>query len=43
MSQREHPRHVEAWIAAWWPWIGLAAGIVIVVVGGIYFTPGAGP
>lgn len=55
MSQREHRRHVaaghqhlgrhliEAWVGVWWPWIGLAAGIVIVIVGGIFFTPSAGP
>ena len=31
--------HSQAWSSAW-PWLVFALGVVIVVVGGVYFTPG---
>ena len=43
MTRPQHLRHLDTWIRTYWPWLGLAAGIAIVVVGGILFTPGVGP
>ncbi|WP_272952176.1 hypothetical protein [Mycolicibacterium hodleri] len=43
MTEPQHLRQLDTWIRTYWPWLGLAAGIAIVVVGGIFFTPGVGP
>jgi hypothetical protein len=31
----------EARVPTWWPWAVLALGIIVILVGGILFTPGA--
>jgi hypothetical protein len=32
------PPLAETWLRTWWPWLVLAAGVMIIVLGGILFT-----
>ena len=49
MIDAEHPRAsfgaavssawaVRVWTGRWWPWLVLAVGVLIIVLGGILFT-----